>query len=319
MNAELAFCMESDRMCNLLLDDESVDVERQVVMEEFKQSYLNKPYGDVNALMRKLAYKEHPYRWSTIGRKLKHIADVPVETVHDFYHRHYTPGNAVLSVVGNITFEQAKEWTLKWFGKIPARECIKREIPAEPRQQRMRCKSVTRNVPGNALYMAFHMDGFNGSGYYAADVISDIFANGYSGRLNENLVKKKKLFTRIDAYITCNEHPGLFWIQSRLADGVSYERAEAAIWEELEKLKERTIPRSEMEKVRNRFESDQVFTNSSGEALAANLAQAEWYGDVSRAWRETELYRNVTAAEVQQAARELFRHGNASVLRYKKR
>ena len=183
----------------------------------------------------------------------------------------------------------------------------------------MRRRSVTRNVPGNALYMTFHMDSFTGSGYYPADVISDIFANGYSGRLNEILVKRKKLFTRIDAFITSNEHPGLFWIESRLADGVSFERAEAAIWEELEKLKEREVPRSEMEKVRNRFESDQVFSNSSGETLAANLAQAEWYGDVSRAWRETELYRKVTPKEVQQAARELFRKGNTSVLYYKKR
>ena len=319
MNAELAFCMESDRLCNLLLDEESVDVQRQVVMEEFKQSYLNKPYGDVSALMRRLSFKKHPYRWSTIGRKLKHISEVPAEVVRDFYDRHYTPGNAVLSVVGNISFEQAKEWTLKWFASIPARGCNKREIPCEPRQERMRRKSVVRNVPGNALYMTFHMDSFTGAGYYAADVISDIFANGYSGRLNENLVKRKKLFTRIDAFITCNEHPGLFWIESRLADGVSFERAEAAIWEELEKLKEREVPRCEMEKVRNRFESEQVFTNSNGEAMAANLAQAEWYGDVSRAWRETELYRKVTPKEVQQAARELFRKGNASVLYYKKR
>ena len=315
-NAELAFCMEADRMCNMVLDDEKVDVQRQVVMEEFKQSYLNKPYGDVTTLVRKMAFKKHPYCWSTIGRKLKHISDVPLEVVQDFYHRHYTPGNAVLAVVGNISFEQVKEWTLKWFGSIPARECVKREIPAEPRQQRMRRMTVQRNVPGNALYMAFHMDSFSGKGYYACDVISDIFANGYSGRLNERLVKKKKLFTRVDAFITNNEHPGLFWIYSRLADGVSYERAEEALWNELEALQRELVPRAEMEKVRNRFESDQVFANISGENFAANLAQAEWYGDVSRAWRETDMYRRVTSEEVMLMARELFRRGNASVLYY---
>ena len=315
-NAELAFCMEADRMCNLVLDDEKVDVQRQVVMEEFKQSYLNKPYGDVTTLVRKMAFKKHPYRWSTIGRKLKHISDVPLEVVQDFYHRHYTPGNAVLAVVGNISFEQVKEWTLKWFGSIAARECVKREIPAEPRQQRMRRMTVQRNVPGNALYMAFHMDSFSGKGYYACDVISDIFANGYSGRLNERLVKRKKLFTRVDAFITNNEHPSLFWIYSRLADGVSYERAEEALWNELEALQRELVPRAEMEKVRNRFESDQVFANISGENFAANLAQAEWYGDVSRAWRETDMYRRVTSEEVMLMARELFRRGNASVLYY---
>jgi predicted Zn-dependent peptidase len=269
--------------------------------------------------MRKLSFKTHPYRWSTIGRKLKHIADVPVEVVRDFYNRHYTPGNAVLSVVGNISFEQAKEWTQKWFASIPARECVKREIPIEARQERMRRRSVTRNVPGNALYMTFHMDSFTGSGYYPADVISDIFANGYSGRLNEILVKRKKLFTRIDAFITSNEHPGLFWIHSRLADGVTFERAEAAIRGELELLQQKLVPRSELDKVRNRFESEQVFNSLSGANFAANLALAEWYGDVSRAWRETEMYRAVTAEDVKRVAGELFREGNASVLYYKRK
>ena len=306
-------------MCNITFDDEKVDVQRQVVMEEFKQGHLNKPYGDVSMLMRKLAFKKHPYRWSTIGRRLSHIADVPVDVVRDFYHRHYVPENAVLAVGGNVSFEQVKEWTLKWFGDIPARECVKRDIPAEPRQRRRRTAVVRRNVPDDALYMAFHMDGFNGRDYYACDVISDILANGYSGRLSERLVKKKKLFTRIDAFISNTEHDGLFWIYSRLAKGVSYERAEAAILNELELLKLKDVPRSELVKVCNRFESEQVFNNISGVNFAANLALAEWFGDVSRAWRETDMYRAVTVADVRRVAGELFRQGNASVLYYKKR
>ena len=316
-NAELAFCMEADRMCNIALDDEKVDVQRQVVMEEFKQGHLNKPYGDVSMLMRKLAFKKHPYRWSTIGRKLSHIANVPVEVVRDFYNRHYVPENAVLAVVGNISFEQVKEWTIKWFGDIPARTCEKRDIPSEPRQRRSRTAVVKRNVPDDALYMAFHMDGFNGKDYYPCDVISDILANGYSGRLGERLVKKKKLFTRIDAFISNTEHDGLFWIYSRLAKGVTFERAEAAICYELEQLQEKEVTRSELEKVRNRFESEQIFNNLSGINFAEKLAQAEWYGDVTRAWRETEMYRAVTAADVKRVARELFRKGNSSVLYYR--
>ena len=318
-NAELAFCMEADRMCNITLDDEKVDVQRQVVMEEFKQGHLNKPYGDVSMLMRKLAFKKHPYRWSTIGRKLSHIADVPVEVVRDFYNRHYVPENAVLAIVGNISFEQVKEWTIKWFGDIPTRKCEKREIPNEPYQRRRRTAVVQRNVPDDALYMAFHMDSFNGKDYYPCDVISDILANGYSGRLSERLVKKKKLFTRIDAFISNTEHDGLFWIYSRLAKGVSYERAETAILNELEILQQKEVPRSELEKVRNRFESEQIFGNISGANFAEKLALAEWYGDVTRAWRETDMYRAVTAVDVKHAARKLFRKGNSSVLYYKKK
>lgn len=318
-NAELAFCMEADRMCNISLDDEKVDIQRQVVMEEFKQGHLNKPYGDVSMLMRKLAFKKHPYRWSTIGRKLSHIANVPVEVVRDFYHCHYVPENAVLAVVGNISFEQVKEWTIKWFGDIPARACDKHDIPAEPRQRRRRTAVVRRNVPDNALYMAFHMDGFNGKDYYPCDVISDILANGYSGRLSERLVKKKKLFTRIDAFISNTEHDGLFWIYSRLAKGVTFERAEAAILNELEILQQKEVSISELNKVRNRFESEQIFGNLNGANFAEKLALAEWYGDVTRAWRETDMYCAVTAKDVKRVATELFRKGNSSVLYYKRK
>ena len=318
-NAELAFCMESDRMCNVLLDDEKVDVQRQVVMEEFKQEHLNKPYGDVSMLMRKLAFKKHPYRWSTIGRKLKHISSVPIEIVRDFHNRHYVPSNAILAVVGNVSFELVKEWTVKWFGDIPAKECRKKNIQSEPSQRRERRAVVYRNVPDNALYMAFHMDGFNGRGYYPCDVISDILANGYSGRLTERLVKKKKLFTRIDAFVSNSEHNGLFWIYSRLAEGVSCESAEVAIWKELELLQHKEVPHNELEKVRNRFESEQVFTNLNGANFAANLAISEWYGDVTRAWRETEMYREVTSADIKNMAKDLFRRSNVSVLYYMKK
>ena len=317
-NAELAFCMESDRMRNATLDDEKINVQRQVVMEEFKQHHLNKPYGDVSMLMRKLAFKKHPYRWSTIGRKLSHISDVPAEVVRDFHRRHYVPENAVLAVVGNVPFEQIKEWTIKWFGDIPATKCRKNEIPQEPRQRRQRRATVYRNVPNDALYMAFHMPGFNGADYYPCDVISDILANGYSGRLSERLVKKKKLFTRIDAFISNTDHDGLFWIYSRLADGVTYEQAEAAIRNELEQLQQKEVSRAELEKVRNRFESEQIFSNLSGVNFAEKLALAEWYGDVTRAWREIDMYRAVTPTDIKRVAKELFRQGNSSVLLYKK-
>lgn len=317
-NAELAFWLESDRMCNLSLSAGKVDIQRNVVIEEFKQGNLNCPYGDVSMLLRALAYKKHSYRWSTIGRKVEHIANVPLKVLRDFYRRYYSPGNAVLVVVGDIPFSQVMEWSRKWFGPIAPRACKHPLLPQEPRQERMRRKTVYRPVPENALYMAFHMGGRDDAAYYACDLISDILSNGYSGRLQQRLVKEKKLFTKIDAFISGSEHPGLFWIYSRVASGVAMEDAEAALWAELDELKRNQPPADEMEKVKNRFESDFYFKNMSGENLANNLAIAELRGNVSLHGEEVSLYRSVTAADVCRTARDLFRRGNASVLYYMK-
>ena len=222
-----------------------------------------------------------------------------------------------LVVLGDISFEQVVEWAEKWFGTIPAKGYKRSQLPAEPRQLRARRKTVYRSVPENALYMAFHMGGRNDSDYYACDLISDILSNGYSGRLLTRLVKEKKLFSKIDAFISGSEHPGLFWIYSRVAQGVSMETAEAAIWEELDELKKNEVPAEEIEKVKNRFESEFYFRNLGGENLAGNLAIAELRGDAHLHLMEVERYRAVTAADVRSIAKELFRRGNSSVLYYK--
>jgi predicted Zn-dependent peptidase len=318
-NAELAFWMESDRMCNVRLTQESVAVQRQVVIEEFKQEHLNRPYGDVSMLLRPMAYRKHPYRWSTIGRRMSHIAKVPVEVLNDFYNRYYTPSNAVLAVVGNISFEQVVEWSTKWFANIPASDYIPLELPVEPCQRRQRRKTVYRYVPQNALYMAFHMCGRGDSDFFPCDVISDILANGYSGRLKQRLMKKKRLFTKIDAFVSGNEHPGLFSIYARVADGVAVEKAEEAVWQELEQLQRQLVPKHEMEKVRNRFEADFLFRNMNGENLAGNIAIAEWRGVAEDLFDEVAHYRAVTAQQVRETASRLFRKGNSSVLYYLKR
>ena len=318
-NAELAFWMESDRMCNVRLTQESVAVQRQVVIEEFKQEHLNRPYGDVSMLLRPMAYRKHPYRWSTIGRRMSHIAKVPVEVLNDFYNRYYTPSNAVLAVVGNISFEQVVEWSTKWFANIPASDYVPLELPVEPCQRRQRRKTVYRNVPQNALYMAFHMCGRGDSDFFPCDVISDILANGYSGRLKQRLMKKKRLFTKIDAFVSGNEHPGLFSIYARVADGVAVEKAEEAVWQELEQLQRQLVPKHEMEKVRNRFEADFLFRNMNGENLAGNIAIAEWRGVAEDLFDEVAHYRAVTAQQVRETASRLFRKGNSSVLYYLKR
>lgn len=318
-NAELAFWMESDRMCNIVFEKKKVDIQRNVVMEEFKQTKLNRPYGDASLILRSMAYKVHPYRWSTIGRELKHIADVPVSVIRNFYKHYYTPDNAVLSVVGDIPFEQVMEWCEKWFGDIPAKGFKPEQLPVEPRQVRQRRRTVYRDVPENALYVGFHMGCRLGADYYPCDVISDILSNGYSGRLLARLVKEKKLFSRIDAFISGCEDPGMFWIYSRVADGVAVKDAEEALWQELDLLKSELVPEKELEKVRNRFESEFCFRNVGGENLGSNIALAELRGNLSSHFDEPTKYRAVTAAEIRNTARELFRKGNSSVLYYLKR
>lgn len=318
-NAELAFWLESDRMQNLVLTDESIAVQRSVVMEEFKQEHLNRPYGDVDMILRSMAFKRHPYRWSTIGRRLSHISGMRVDDLQEFYSRFYAPDNAVLAVVGNIAFGQVTEWVEKWFGAIPAKGFVKPVLPVEPRQLRQRRKTVFRNVPENALYMVFHMGGRGDADYFPCDVISDVLSNGYSGRLMTRLVRRKKLFTKIDAFISGSEHPGLFWIYARVADGVDMQRAENALWHELELLQTKNVPEKELEKVRNRFESEHLFRNISGENLANNLALAEMRGAAEELFREVDEYRAVTAAQVRAAACELFRRGNSCVLHYMKK
>ena len=318
-NAELAFWMESDRMCNIGLSRNKVDVQRQVVMEEFKQTKLNRPYGDASLILRSMAYRVHPYRWSTIGRKLEHISDVPLKVIRDFYDRYYAPDNAVLAVVGDISFEQVVEWSVKWFGPVKAKGGKASVLPAEPRQTRQRRRTVYRNVPENALYMGFHMGGRLDADYYPCDVISDILSNGYSGRFMLRLVKEKKLFSRIDAFISGCEDPGMFWIYCRVPDGVLVEDAEAAIWHELELLKSEVVPEEEMEKVRNRFESEYTFRNIGGENLCNNIALAELRGSLDSHLLEPQRYRAVTSGDVMNAARALFRKGNSVVLHYLKK
>ena len=317
-NAELAFWMESDRMRNIPFDKKKVDVQRQVVIEEFKQTTLNRPYGDASSILRSMAYKVHPYRWSTIGRCFAHIAETPISVIRRFYDRFYAPDNAVISVVGDIPFSQVVEWCEKWFGPIPASGFVKPQLPVEPRQVRQRRRTVRKNVPENALYMGFHMGGRLDADYYPCDVISDILSNGYSGRFMTRLVKEKRLFSKIDAFITGSEDAGMFWIYSRVPDGVTVENAEAALWEELEQLKRELVPADELEKVRNRFESDFTFRNLSGENLGNNIALAAMRGNLDSHFKEPDMYRAVTAEEVRAAARELFRKGNSVVLYYLK-
>ena len=233
-NVETGFWLESDRMLGLDFSERSLEVQRAVVMEEFKQRCLNQPYGDVGHLIRPLAYRVHPYQWPTIGKELEHIAQATLDEVKDFFYRHYAPNNAVLAVTGNIGWEETVRLAQKWFGPIPRREVSERRLPQEPEQTEERRLCVERPVPLDALFMAFHMCRRDDPDYYAFDILSDILSNGRSSRLNLRLVQERKLFSSIDAYISGSRDAGLLHISGKPSPGVSLDEAEAAVRAELE-------------------------------------------------------------------------------------
>jgi len=316
-NVETGFWLESDRMMSLDFSERSLEVQRGVVMEEFKQRCLNQPYGDVGHLLRPLAYRVHPYQWPTIGKELSHIANATLEEVKDFFFRFYAPNNAVLAVTGNISFEEAVSLTEKWFGPIPRREVPLRQLPKEPVQTGERRQVVERNVPLDSLFMAYHMCDRLDADYYAFDILSDILSNGRSSRLNQHLVQEKQLFSSIDAYISGTIDAGLFHISGKPAAGVSLEEAEAAVREELNELQTALVQEHELEKVKNKFESTQIFGNINYLNVATNLAWFELNGQAEDMEKEVERYRAVTADRLKAVAQTAFREENGVVLYYK--
>ena len=318
-NVETAFWLESDRMLGLALTEESVEVQKGVVIEEFKQRHLNRPYGDVQHLIRSLAYKVHPYRWPTIGLCIEHIEQATLESVMDFYHRHYTPSNAILSVVGGISFDEVVRLAEKWFGPLPKSAIAPRHLPQEPPQQRMRRKSVHRDVPAHMLVMAFHMADRKSTEYHVCDLITDLLSAGQSSRLIRHLVHEERLFTSIDAYIQGSIDEGLLYVMGRLAEGITLEQAEQAVWDELEALKHTTIDPEELNKVRNRSESERTFNNINYLNRAIALVQMELIGQDRDLTDELARYCAVAAEDVQRTARKLFTKKNCCVLHYKAR
>ena len=316
-NVEIGFWLESDRMLSLDFNERSLDVQRGVVMEEFKQRCLNQPYGDVGHLLRPLAYKVHPYQWPTIGKELSHIANATLDEVKDFFFRFYAPNNAVLAVTGNISFEETVALTEKWFASIPKRDVPVRQLPQEPAQTEERRLVVERNVPVDSLFMAYHMCERAHPDYYAFDILSDILSNGKSSRLNRHLVQEKQLFSSIDAYISGTVDAGLFHISGKPAAGVSLEEAETAVREELNRLQNEAVAVQELVKVKNKFESTQIFGNINYLNVATNLAWFELNGAAEDMEKEVERYRSVTAGQLQAVAQTSFDKRNGVVLYYK--
>ncbi len=318
MNLETAFWLESDRMLGLDITEEKLEVQKNVVMEEFRQSTLNQPYGDVWLLLRPLCYQLHPYRWDTIGQDPDHIARISLQQAQAFFTRHYHPGNAILCVAGQVDPERVFALAEKWFGDIPSvAEAPSRALPREADQGNRRFLEVKRPVPSDQLYMAFLMGERNHPDFYTADLLSDVLGSGPSARLTQRLVKKKKIFVEADAYLTGSLDPGLFVVTATLRPGVSLQEAEKALWDELLALGNRPLAPRELQKVKNKLDASQTYSRIHVLAKAMNLAYYELMGDAAMLNRQGELYAAQTAACLQEWAAALFRRDGAHVLYYR--
>ncbi|HPG73331.1 MAG TPA: pitrilysin family protein [Bacteroidales bacterium] len=317
-NLEAGLWIESDRMLELAFSEKSLEVQRNVVVEEFNQRYLNQPYGDVMLHLRPLAYKQHPYRWNTIGAKTEHIRNATLNDVKNFFFSHYAPNNAVLVVAGNFNSENARILIEKWFGGIPSRNTKKRDIPVEPTQTKARVLSVERDVPQNALYRAYHMVNRLHPDYYATDLISDILSNGRSSWFHEILIKEKQLFSVVDAYIMGSTQPGLFIVGGKLLPGKSYEECEAAIDELLQRIVAGEFDESELEKVKNRVVVARKLEWTGSLEKAIDLAYFELLGNASMINNEEQKYRNITHNDIVKVSKGLFAAENCSTLYYRK-
>ncbi|MCX7744142.1 MAG: insulinase family protein [Flavobacteriales bacterium] len=316
-NIEVGFWLESDRMLELAFSKEKLDVQKKVVSEEFKQRYLNQPYGDIWLLARPLIYKKHPYQWATIGKDLSHIEKATLEDVKDFFYKFYAPNNAVLVISGNVETSAILQLAEKWFGPIPRRNVPKRNLPQEPPQTEERRLRVERDVPSDALLMAFHMPSRTDERYYAFDLLTDILSGGKSSRLYEKLVKEKEIFTEIGAYVMGSHDPGLIIVFGKLEKKITIAQGEAAVWELLEEIKQLRIADEELAKVKNKWLTQNAFEQLSVLNKAMKLSFAELLGDAQMVNREPEIYASITVEQIQQAAAMAFQKNNCSILEYK--
>jgi zinc protease len=306
-------------MLSLAFDKKSLDVQRNVVIEEFKQRYLNQPYGDVWLLLRPLVYKVHPYKWATIGKEIKHIEDATMEDVKSFFKAHYNPNNAVLVVAGDVELDHVKALAEKWFEPIDAGIKPQRNLPAEPEQTEYRSLTVERDVPINSIYRAYRMCSRKDPEYHTIDLISDILSRGNSSRMYKTLVKDKQLFSDLNAYVMGDFDKGLFVISGKVNDGISIEDAEAGIDAEIEKIQNELVGADELQKCKNKIESTVTYSETDVLNKATNLAISELLGDADLINKEIENYNKVTAEQIKEQANKILRKTNCSTLFYLKK
>ena len=317
-NVETAFWLESDRMLSLSFDPEVLEVQRKVVIEEFKQRYLNQPYGDLWLKLRPMAYKVHPYRWATIGKEIRHIEEATMDDVKNFFGRFYGPNNATLVLAGGITLAQAKTLTQKWFGPIPSIAMAPQVIPTEPPQNENRFQKLEAEVPSNALYKVYHMPARMDSGYYASDLLSDLLGRGKSSMLYQELVQDQQIFNSISAYIMDSADPGLLTISGKLRDGASFEAAEAGIDKIIQKLKSGKVDDTKIESVKNQAESSIAFGEVEVLNRAMGLAYSAFLGNPDLINQDLEKVRAVTKSNILDQAQDILQDNNSSTIHYHK-
>jgi predicted Zn-dependent peptidase len=315
-NIETAFWLESDRMLSLAFSEKSLEVQRKVVCEEFKEHYINKPYGDAWHKMRNLAYTQHPYQWMTIGASLEHVEQATMQEVKDFFFQFYRPNNAILVVTGNVTTDQVKVLAEKWFGPIEAGKPYHRNLPVEPKQEKNKSLDVRADVPMDMLMMTWHMGGRFDASYHATDLITEVLGGGASARLYEELIKKKQIFSSIDCYHFGTVDPGLLVIEGKLVKGISMSVAEKAVLDEVAKLTNDLLEEKEVQKVINKTESIICFEDMSIMNRAHSLAFYELLGDAQLMNTELEKYQAVTPAIIQATAQAIFTEQNRNTLYY---
>ena len=318
-NMETAFWIESDRMLDLAFSAKSLEVQRNVVIEEFNQRYLNQPYGDLWLKLRPLVFQKHPYQWATIGKDISHIENAKMEDVKAFYKKYYNPNNAIMVVVGDVELEEVKRLSEKWFGPIEKGAKIVRNIAEEPKQTEARFLKIERDVPVNAVFKVYHMCGRNDAEYHATDLLSDIMANGKSSRLYQKLVKEDQLFTSVQAYISGDIHPGMIVFAGYLSEGVKPEDADQALVQEIDNLVRNGVEEDELQKVKNKVESVLTFSDISTTDRAMNLAYHELLGDASFINEELSKYQKIKAADIQDVAANILQNSNSTTLFYLKK
>ena len=318
-NMETAFWLESDRMLSLAFSESSLEVQRKVVSEEFKEHYINKPYGDAWKHLRSLAYQRHPYQWLTIGKTLSHIEEAKMEEVKAFFQKHYNPANAILCVAGPVQKDVVKTMAEKWFGNIPSGKKYERQLPKEPEQTEARFLEVVADVPLNALYKAWPIPPRLSPKYYACDLITEILGSGYSSRLHQRLVKEQELFVGIGCYHTGSLDAGLLVVEGKVRDGVPLEKANAAVEEEIERFITTSIEDTELNKVKNKIESMIAFEDMSLLNRANNLAFFELLGDAEMMNHEWNHYNDISAETLQESAAQFLQKQRCNTLFYRKK
>jgi zinc protease len=316
-NIETGFWLESDRMLSLSFDPGVLEVQRKVVIEEFKQRYLNQPYGDVWLKLRPLLYQQHPYQWATIGKDISHIENATMDDVKNFFFRYYIPGNAILVVAGNVTVSEVKDLAEKWFAPITGGVNTEKKLPVEPAQSSKRTLTVEANVPADALYKAYHMPGRYHKDFYSTDLLSDIIGRGHSSRLYNQLVKEKEIFTSVSSFTLGSIDPGLLVISGRLKDGVVLKDAEEAVDKIIQDVIEGDITSQELEKVKAQAESSLEFGEVEVMNRAMNLAFAKLSGDAHLVNRESDLINAVSLDDISRVAGAILREENSGVMYYK--